>query len=237
MDEFTIGEVARQAGVRPSAIRFYESIGVLPSPGRVNGRRRYDAEVLSALTIIQVAQRAGFSMAEIKTLFTGFAPGTPASERWHALAGRKLEEVTAQIEQLQAMQKRWKRPCSAAAWSSASARHSARVGTLRALSTTSINIFDRCNFGGHPQLRPSSSAVGRPLHPFGRTRKLGDTPKPPAGCSPCTSLPISDFGDTPKPRQGDPCTPCWDGERPCISSRRLAHNLPLPQRQLPNKRR
>jgi len=105
MDEYTIGEVARQAGVRPSAIRFYESIGVLPSPGRVNGRRRYDAEVLSALTIIQVAQRAGFSMAEIKTLFTGFAPGTPASERWHALAGRKLEEVTAQIEQLQAMQK------------------------------------------------------------------------------------------------------------------------------------
>jgi MerR family redox-sensitive transcriptional activator SoxR len=105
MDEYSIGEVARQAGVRPSAIRFYESIGVLPPAGRVNGQRRYDEDVLSALTIIQLAQKAGFSMAEIKTLFTGFPPDTPAFERWQALAGRKLEEVTAQIEQLRAMQK------------------------------------------------------------------------------------------------------------------------------------
>jgi MerR family redox-sensitive transcriptional activator SoxR len=105
MDEYSIGEVARRAGIRTSAIRFYESAGVLPAPARVNGRRRYDAQVLSALTIIQVAQKAGFTMAEIKTLFTGFAPGTPASARWQALAGRKLEEVTAQIEQLHGMQR------------------------------------------------------------------------------------------------------------------------------------
>lgn len=42
----TIGEVARRAGVRPSTLRYYERIGVLPSPERSNGRRRYDGEVL-----------------------------------------------------------------------------------------------------------------------------------------------------------------------------------------------
>src|SRR5215211_1580597 len=42
----TIGEVARKAGIRPSALRYYESVDILPKPERVNGRRRYDGEVL-----------------------------------------------------------------------------------------------------------------------------------------------------------------------------------------------
>src|SRR5437868_13347789 len=98
MDQFTIGEIASNVGVRTSAIRYYESIGVLPPPRRVNGRRRYDEEVLKLLSIIQVAQKAGFSVAEIKTLLSGFPPGTPASTRWQRLAERKLVEVEKQIE-------------------------------------------------------------------------------------------------------------------------------------------
>jgi MerR family transcriptional regulator, redox-sensitive transcriptional activator SoxR len=42
MEELAIGEVARRAGIRPSALRYYESIGLLPAPTRVSGRRRYD---------------------------------------------------------------------------------------------------------------------------------------------------------------------------------------------------
>ena len=40
--EMTIGEVARQVGIATSAIRYYEEIGLLPTPTRGNGHRRYD---------------------------------------------------------------------------------------------------------------------------------------------------------------------------------------------------
>ncbi len=57
-----IGEVADQAGVRTSLIRYYEDIGLLPEPERVSGQRRYDATVLRRLTVIDVAHRAGMSL-------------------------------------------------------------------------------------------------------------------------------------------------------------------------------
>lgn len=47
-DEY-FGEVAQQAGIQPSAIRYYESEGLLPAPERVNGRRKYDARVLQRI--------------------------------------------------------------------------------------------------------------------------------------------------------------------------------------------
>jgi MerR family transcriptional regulator, redox-sensitive transcriptional activator SoxR len=97
----TIGEVARRAGVRPSALRYYERIGVLPPPGRENGRRRYDEEVLrevlDRLAIVRVAQQAGFTIAEIRTLLDGFSEDTSPSERWRVLARGKLPEVEALI--------------------------------------------------------------------------------------------------------------------------------------------
>jgi len=97
----TIGEVARRAGVRPSKLRYYEGIGMVPSPERANGRRRYDAEVLrevlDRLAIVRVAQQAGFTISEVRTLLDGFSEDTPPSERWRVLAREKLPEVKAQI--------------------------------------------------------------------------------------------------------------------------------------------
>ena len=102
MEGTSIGEVARRAGVRPSALRYYERVGVLPSPGRENGRRRYGGEALrealDRLAVVRVAQRAGFTIAEIRTLLDGFSEDTPPSERWRVLAQDKLPEVEALVE-------------------------------------------------------------------------------------------------------------------------------------------
>ena len=49
MAGLTISEVARRAGLRPSAIRYYERIGILNAPPRVSGRRSYDPSVLQWL--------------------------------------------------------------------------------------------------------------------------------------------------------------------------------------------
>ena len=98
MEEMTIGEVARRAGVRTSALRYYESVGLLPEPRRVyGGHRRYDESVLEILNVLRMAQQAGFSIAEMHVLVTGFPSGTPASERWQVLAQKKLVEVEAVI--------------------------------------------------------------------------------------------------------------------------------------------
>jgi MerR family redox-sensitive transcriptional activator SoxR len=93
----TIGEVARRAGIRPSALRYYESAGVLPEPERENGRRRYGPEVLELLAVVRVAQQAGFTISEIRTLLHGFTTETAPSERWRELASKKLPEVEALI--------------------------------------------------------------------------------------------------------------------------------------------
>jgi MerR family redox-sensitive transcriptional activator SoxR len=102
-DSLAIGEVARRAGIRASAIRYYEEAGLIPSPARVGGRRRYSAVVLESLDLIRLAQRAGFTIQEVRTLLHGFRHATPASERWRNMAERKLVELAARIAEAQRM--------------------------------------------------------------------------------------------------------------------------------------
>ncbi len=98
----SIGEVAGRAGVRPSALRYYERIGLLPAPERENGRRRYGGEVLrdvlDRLAVVRVAQQAGFTISEIRTLLDAFSDDTPPSERRQVLAREKLPKVEALVE-------------------------------------------------------------------------------------------------------------------------------------------
>ena len=101
MGELSIGQVAARAGLRPSAIRYYESVGVLPAPRRVNGRRRYEPAVLARLAVVRMAQEAGFTIAEIRSLFEGFSPEVAAADRWRACAGPKIAEINALIARVQ----------------------------------------------------------------------------------------------------------------------------------------
>ena len=89
----TIGEVARSAGVRASAIRFYERSGVLPPASRASGRRHYDQRILELLAVVTLAREAGFTIREIKALFRDFSADATASMRWRKLAAAKLREL------------------------------------------------------------------------------------------------------------------------------------------------
>jgi MerR family redox-sensitive transcriptional activator SoxR len=97
--QMRIGEVAGRAGVRVSLIRYYEEIGVLPEPDRVSGQRRYDEAVLRRLAVIDVAQRAGLSLDEIRDLLEH--GNDPMSERLRELAERRLPEIDALIDRAQ----------------------------------------------------------------------------------------------------------------------------------------
>ena len=102
-ESLPIGEVARRAGLESSAIRYYESLGLIPEPQRVGGKRRYDASVFEWLSLIALAREAGFTMAEIKRLVTGFTPGTRPAARWEELATRKLAEIDALVARAERM--------------------------------------------------------------------------------------------------------------------------------------
>jgi MerR family redox-sensitive transcriptional activator SoxR len=103
--KLSIGEVARRAGLRSSAIRYYEDIGVLPRPERTHGHRRYSARVFQQLVLIRLAQAAGFSMAEIQTLISGFDENAPLGVRWRSLAEQKLAELEVLITRVQGMKR------------------------------------------------------------------------------------------------------------------------------------
>jgi len=96
-----IGELARQAGVSPSAIRYYERVGILLSPPRISGRRSYPADALARLAVARHARALGFTIAETRRLLAAFPAAAPA-ERWKTLAEAKLRTLDTVIEQAQA---------------------------------------------------------------------------------------------------------------------------------------
>ncbi len=98
----TIGEVARQAGVNTSAIRYYERVGVLPEPERVGGQRRYTQGTIRRLGVIGVAKQAGFTLEETRALLHADADSAAHAEL-RGLADHKLPEVEALIARAQAM--------------------------------------------------------------------------------------------------------------------------------------
>ena len=104
-----ISDVARVFGLRTSAIRYYEQIGILPRPVRKNGQRRYDKSTLFRLAVVRRARETGFTLEEIGELFFGFPVGTPPPKRWHQLSQRKIAELRERMKRLQLMETLLKR--------------------------------------------------------------------------------------------------------------------------------
>jgi MerR family redox-sensitive transcriptional activator SoxR len=85
-----IGDVARLSGKAPSAIRYYESVGLLAEPVRASGRRRYPAEVVQSLAVIETGQRAGLTLDDIRLLLRTSADDAGSVEQLRAVAEQRL---------------------------------------------------------------------------------------------------------------------------------------------------
>lgn len=99
----TIGQVAASAGVSTSALRYYESVGLLPKTDRSSGQRRYSSDILKRIRMIKIAQHAGFRVQEIHTLLAGFDANISPSERWKQLAEQKKDELDRKSRQIEQM--------------------------------------------------------------------------------------------------------------------------------------
>ena len=91
MTGLPIGVVAREAGVAPSAIRYYETIGLVTAPARRGGKRCYDVTVLDELAFITTARSAGFTIVEIRALRQGVSGGKRSA--WAEIVERKRGEM------------------------------------------------------------------------------------------------------------------------------------------------
>lgn len=96
---YTIGALARAAGVGVETVRFYQRRGLLPEPERpAGGIRRYGEAELARLRFIRRAQRLGFSLREVAELLQ-LDDGTHCDQA-RALAARKLADVQTRLEDL-----------------------------------------------------------------------------------------------------------------------------------------
>jgi DNA-binding transcriptional MerR regulator len=89
MSSLSIGEVSRRSGKAASAIRYYESIGLLPAAHRTGGRRFFPDGTVRTLHVIDTARSAGLTLEEIKSLLAGGEP-------LRAIAARRLAALDTQ---------------------------------------------------------------------------------------------------------------------------------------------
>ncbi|HYL40537.1 MAG TPA: heavy metal-responsive transcriptional regulator [Candidatus Binatus sp.] len=101
-----IGELARQSGLAPSALRYYEQVGLLPAPRRTSsGYRSYGDDALDRLAFVRSAQAVGLTLAEVRQVLgirdAGDAPCRVVTE----LIDRRHAEVRAGIAELQSLER------------------------------------------------------------------------------------------------------------------------------------
>jgi DNA-binding transcriptional MerR regulator len=100
-----IGQVAQKTGLSVDAIRFYEKSGLLPRPARTQGGYRlYEEREVADLEFIQKAQQLGFSLNEIRELFSIQRHPHDVCEHVRDLIAQKLGVVRAKIAELQRLE-------------------------------------------------------------------------------------------------------------------------------------
>lgn len=87
--ELSVGEVAARSGVAVSALRFYESRGLIKSRRNAGKQRRYPRDVLRRVAVIKVAQRLGMPLSSICEALAALPEGrTPTAADWRGLSAR-----------------------------------------------------------------------------------------------------------------------------------------------------
>jgi MerR family transcriptional regulator, redox-sensitive transcriptional activator SoxR len=97
-----IGDLGRIVRMRPSALRYWEQLGLLPGARREGGHRAWPAPTVRRIALIKMAQRAGFTLAEIRQLLDEDV-SRGATRRWRDWAERKLPELDRRIAETRAL--------------------------------------------------------------------------------------------------------------------------------------
>lgn len=100
--QLTIGEVAERCGIATSALRFYESRGLIESIRTSGNQRRYPRAIIRRVAVIRAAQSLGLTLEEITTALADLPAGrTPGKRDWERLSRAWRERLNRQISDLE----------------------------------------------------------------------------------------------------------------------------------------
>jgi MerR family transcriptional regulator, redox-sensitive transcriptional activator SoxR len=103
-EPLTIGALSERTGVAHSALRFYESEGLIHATRSAGGQRRYPRDVLRRVSFIRVAQQVGLSLDEIRAALSSLPENrTPNKKDWERLSTSwrpRLDHQIAMLERL-----------------------------------------------------------------------------------------------------------------------------------------
>ena len=103
-DLLTVGEVAQRSGFAPSALRYYERVGLIGSSRTSGGQRRYQRSILRRLAFVRAARNIGLSLDEVAAALATLPDGrTPTKADWARLSRSWRSRLDEQIAGLVAL--------------------------------------------------------------------------------------------------------------------------------------
>ena len=106
-EDLTIGAMSERTGVSPSALRFYESEGLIHATRSDGGQRRYTRDTIRRVSFIRVAQQVGLTLDEIRAALESLPENrTPTKKDWERLSSSWRPRIEAQIAMLERLRDR-----------------------------------------------------------------------------------------------------------------------------------
>jgi MerR family redox-sensitive transcriptional activator SoxR len=104
MNSLTIGELSSRSGVAASALRFYETKGLIASERTDGNQRRYPRATLRRVALIRAGQEVGLSLSELAEALAHLPHDkTPTKRDWERLSKAWRTRLDAQIDELLAL--------------------------------------------------------------------------------------------------------------------------------------
>ena len=98
-----IGDVSQRLGMPASTIRYYEKEGLIEHQPRISGRRNFSVKSLVTLQFVQLAQAAGFTIAETRSLLENHREDPGCTGLWMPFVAQKQASIKQKIKDLQQM--------------------------------------------------------------------------------------------------------------------------------------
>jgi MerR family transcriptional regulator, redox-sensitive transcriptional activator SoxR len=105
--ELSIGSVSERTGVAASALRYYETLGLISPVRSSGGQRRYPRDTIRRVSFIRVAQQVGLSLDEIRDALASLPEHrTPTARDWRRISGAWRPRLDAQIALIERLRDR-----------------------------------------------------------------------------------------------------------------------------------
>lgn len=105
MPKLLVGDLAKQFGISPKTVHWYEAQGLLPQAVRSeSGYRQYSPEAVDQLAFVRKALALGFTVKDIKTILEIKAGGNLPCDLVLSLLEQKIKGLAEQIRTLQELQ-------------------------------------------------------------------------------------------------------------------------------------